>query len=559
MASSELQKNLLGTIGASINDTVENNNAITLIQMEPLPAANNLSSTTNGYAAKVVFRDRDASVSDGARLMNALAALLLNVDIVTTRPSPSAGSSGATKLLCGKDSTLSDLFLTVNELIARVDESLQEHIDEMLHDDKFREIERNWRGLEDLCQYVQQEDIVIDFLDVTKEELRTDFLDHDADIFGSALFQKVYVEEYDRYGGEPFATMIGLYEMTHMTNEAEDVRWLRTMSKIAAAAHCPFVAAAGAAFIGKKNMQEVAQVTDLDAILTSPKYGKWDVLRDEDYAAYIGLTLPRYLVRTPWGSTGSDEIGNRMGYQETVYPERPGDENELLWGNASVLFAKNLIRSYATSEWAQHIRGPKGGGLVQGLPVFSYKRKDDTIVYGRDATELDAKEELLPPVEIVVPDFREYQFARNGLIALVHKKGEAVATFFSAQAIKKAKTFVEDDATKNSALVTNLAYTYSITIIAHYVKAMVREYIGSTADAEYIQRMLSTWLSSYVTTVVNPDDLTLRYYPFKAAAVTVEPKPGPFGWYKSVISILPHIQFEGMDVELRLEANLGGK
>ena len=195
MASSELQKNLLGTIGASINDTVENNNAITLIQMEPLPAANNLSSTTNGYAAKVVFRDRDASVSDGARLMNALAALLLNVDIVTTRPSPSAGSSGATKLLCGKDSTLSDLFLTVNELIARVDESLQEHIDEMLHDDKFREIERNWRGLEDLCQYVQQEDIVIDFLDVTKEELRTDFLDHHADIFGSALVQKVYVEE----------------------------------------------------------------------------------------------------------------------------------------------------------------------------------------------------------------------------------------------------------------------------------------------------------------------------------------------------------------------------
>lgn len=541
MANSELQKTLLSTIGASVGDTIENDQAITLVHMEP---------------TKVVFRDRDVDVKDGARLLNALAALILNVEVVDARP---AAPNGKVPLVTGPQATLSDLFDAITALIDRIDDKVKGHLDSIYHDPAFRELEASWRGLEELCQYVQQEDIYVDFLDVTKEELRTDFADHDSDIFGSELFKKIYIEEYDRYGGEPFATMIGLYHFDQVVGDGADLRWLRTMSKIAAAAHCPFVSGAGPGFVGKKTMEEVAEVTDLDAILTNPKYGKWDVLRDEDWAAYIGLTLPRYLVRTPWGASGEAERGNDMQYGETVHPERAGDASNFLWGNAAVLFAKNLIRSYATSEWAQHIRGPKGGGLVDGLTVFTYKRKDDKIVYGKAALDVDSREEVLPPVEIVIPDYREYQFSRNGLIALVHKKGESVATFFSAQSIKKGKTFLEDVNTKNSHLVTNLAYTYSITQIAHYVKAMVREYIGSTADADYIQKMLSEWLGSYVTTVVNPDDLTLRYYPFKATQVIVEPKPGPFGWYKSTISILPHIQFEGMDVELRLEASLGGK
>lgn len=550
MANNELQKTLLGTIGASVGDTTEksadgkSDQAISLVRMDD---------------TKVVFRDRDVDVNDGARLMNALAALLLNVEVVDKRPDGPTPADEKVPLVTGDGATLTDLFDAITALIGRIDEKLKGHLDRIYHTPGFRELEANWRGLEDLCQYVQQEDIYVDFLDVTKEELRTDFADHDSDIFGSELFKKVYIEEYDRYGGEPFATMIGLYQFDQVTGDGADIRWLRTMSKIAAAAHCPFVSGAGPGFIGKKTMAEVAEVTDLDAILTNPKYGKWDALRDEDYAAYIGLTLPRYMVRTPWGSSGDVERCNDIQYGETVFPGKAGDDSNFLWGNAAVLFAKNLIRSYATSEWAQHIRGPKGGGLVEGLTVFSYKHDDDRIVYGKEALDVDSNEEYLPSVEIVIPDYREYQFARNGLIALVQKKGEAVATFFSAQSIKKGKTFLEDVNTKNSHLVTNLAYTYSITQIAHYVKAMVREYIGSTADADYIQKMLSEWLAGYVTTVVNPDDLTLRYYPFKATSVIVEPKPGPFGWYRSVISILPHVQFEGMDVELRLEASLGGK
>lgn len=554
-APPELQRAVLSAVGSSMGETVDKNGALALVKLQG-PAPQNGAPVRY---SKVEFRDHDVTVSDGARLMNELAALLLNVDIVTTKPTGPLAPGSKLKLYSGKGANLSELLDVCSKLSAQVDRQLSEYLDDIYHAPGFQELERNWKGLEDLCQYVQQENIVIDFLDVTREELRNDFLDHDSDIFSSALFRKVYIEEYDRYGGEPFATMLGLYEFEDVRGDGADIRWLRTMSKIAASAHCPFLASANSKFIGKDSMQDVADLADLDAVLSNPKYGKWDAFRDEDYAAYIGLILPRYLVRTPWGSTGEPELGNEIAYEETVHPERPGDENNFLWGNPVVLFGKNLIRSYATSEWAQHIRGPKGGGRVDGLTVFSYTRKDDEIVYGKKAIGVDGKEEFLPPVEIVIPDYREYQFARNGLIALVHKKGEAVATFFSAQSVKKGRNFLEDVATKNSFLVTNLAYTYSITIIAHYVKAMVRDYIGSTADGDYIQKSLAEWLSGYVTTVTNPDDLTLRYYPFKATSVTVEPKPGPFGWYKSVISVLPHVQFEGMDVELRLEASLGGK
>ncbi|MCK6588095.1 MAG: type VI secretion system contractile sheath large subunit [Polyangiaceae bacterium] len=471
----------------------------------------------------VRFRDRDQSVGDKTRFMNALAALLVNYDVE-------------------KLDNFSAVLAAVNELSADIDKVVRDYMDVIMHSDGVQKIESNWRSLSDLAQSVNQEDVIIDYLDARMTDLDNDFVDHGADIFGSALFRKVYIEEYDRYGGKPFSAMIGLYGFTC---EDKDIRWLNVMGKIANAAHCPFVSSVTPEFFPPaKTMEDVANIADLDAVLSHPRYSKWNELREQDWAAYIGLTLPRYILRQPWGRK-EDERGNTIGYVETVAPEKSGDADDFLWGSSAILFAKNMIRSYENSGWAQHLRGPKGGGIVEGLTVYSYMK--------------NGREELKPPVEIAIPDYRELQFSRNGFISLVHKKGEGVATFFGAQSIKKPKFFVEDLATKNSHLVTNMAYTFSITRIAHYAKRMMREYIGSTADGPYVQRVLADWLNSYVTIVTNPDDLTLLYYPFKATSVTVEPKPGPFGWYKAVISVLPHVQFEGMDVELRLEAALGGK
>jgi type VI secretion system protein ImpC len=267
-----------------------------------------------------------------------------------------------------------------------------------------------------------------------------------------------------------------------------------------------------------------------------PQFGRWDAFRESDHASYIGLTLPRFMLRPPYDK---DSGKGKFVFEEKI----TNPETDYLWGNAAVLFARNMVRSFEESGWCQHIVGVRGGGLIRGLPVHMELKHGHL--------------ELQPPVEIAIPDYRELQFANTGFMSLIHCKGTADSTFFSARSIKKPIEFEEDMSTKNADLVCNLAYTLSITRMAHYVKRMVRDYIGSTADAPYIQAMLEAWLIEYVTTAVNPDDLTLRHYPFKAMSVAVAPKPGPFGWYNCTVSVLPHVQFQGMDVELRLEAALG--
>ncbi len=512
----DMQEQLLRVIGQTPGDLLDNGAPKALISLAGSGAATDVSSPLR-------FDDRNMQINEAVRFMNTLSALLVNQDI---------------QRLTSYSAVLEE----TAALITEIDLKIRESLDAVYHDPDFQALEASWRSLHDLSTVVTQDDVIIDFLDVSKEELRADIVDNEGDIFAGELFQKVYINEYDRYGGKPFAAMIGLYEFD---SGPEDVAWLRAMGKVANASHCPFISAASPTFFYPcKTMEEVANIGDLDALFRHPWFGKWQELRDTDYAAYIGLTLPRYLMRTPWGDGGRFERLNSIGYAETVHSGQTGPDSNFLWGNSAVLFAKNMVRSYQDSGWAQHIRGPKAGGLVEGLAVHSYVK--------------NGYEEIQPPLEMAMADYRELQFAQNGFIPLVHKKNEAVATFFSAQSIKKSHFFVEELNTQNSHLVTNLAYTFSITRIAHFVKRMMREYIGSTADGEYVQRVLSEWLGGYVTSITNPDDLTLLYYPFKVVSVEVEPKPGPLGWYKAIISVLPHLQFEGMDVELRLEAALGG-
>lgn len=520
----EMQAELLRVIGQTPGDLLDNGAPKALISpVGAAPAAGDGSQPAPVDDRPLRFDDRDVQINDGVRFMNTLSALLVNQDIATL-------------------TSYSAVLEKTAELITQIDTKIRESLDLVYHDQDFQSLEAGWRSLHDLATSVTQDDVFIDFLDVSKEELRADIVDNEGDIFAGELFRKVYINEYDRYGGKPFAAMIGLYEFD---SGPEDIAWLSAIGKVANACHCPFVSAVGPSFFHPcKTMEEVANIGDLDAVLRHPRFGKWNELRNTDYAAYLGLTLPGYLMRAPWGHSDSVERGNTLGFKESVVSGTTGPESKFLWGNSTILFAKNMVRSYQGSGWAQHIRGPKGGGLVEGLTVHTYDK--------------NGYEEMQPPLEIAMADYRELQFAQNGFIPLIHKKHEAVATFFSAQSVKKASFFVEELSTQNAHLVTNLAYTFSITRIAHFVKRMMREYIGSSTDGEYIQKVLSEWLGGYVTSITNPDDFTLLYYPFKAVSVDVEPKPGPLGWYKAVISVLPHLQFEGMDVELRLEAALGG-
>ncbi|NBD12988.1 MULTISPECIES: type VI secretion system contractile sheath large subunit [Corallococcus] len=425
---------------------------------------------------------------------------------------------------------------TVQELVGTIDTLVADQLNAVLHAPEFQEVEAQWTALADLVRNTNfKANIELSLLDVSKEEAYSDLETNAADVAGSEFFKKLYVAEYDQYGGAPYGALVGLFEFA---NTPQDMLWLKTMGKIAAASHAPFVASVSPRFFGCDSMREVAQLRDVASLLDSPKYSAWNALRETDEASYVGLTLPRYIVRPPYNPETYPAPG--MTFTEAVKGDK---EEEYLWGNAAMLFARNLVRSFETSGWCQHIRGPRGGGLVAGLPVH--------------LTHLRGEEEMKLPVEMSIPDFRELELANGGFIPLIHKKGSAEAVFFSVQSLKRAQVFEDPKDSENSQLVTNLAYTYSISRIAHYVKAIMRENIGSTAGAQYMQQQIERWISRYVTTLVNPDDLTLRYYPFKAYNLTVAEVPGKVGWFHCNLSVLPHIQFEGMNVDLRVDARLG--
>jgi len=427
---------------------------------------------------------------------------------------------------------------SIDELVRKADTLVEEQLTEVLRQPRFREIERNWLMLSQIVDAIEGDNVQIDVLDVTKEELAEDIRDNSNHIMGSAMFQRMYVGEFDRFGGIPFSSIVTLFEYDPSDAKSNgDLQFLIGLGRLASNCHAPVIGAVGPQFFGLGSFDEMRDLGDLERVLERPKYGKWNAFRDTHEAAYIGLTMPRYLLREPHKL----QEESRFRFIEVIHKT-----SDYLWGSAAALFAQNMIRSFELSKWCQHVRGPEGGGRIRGLPVPRIEGSDGVT-------------EEQPPVDAAIPDFRELQLANAGFIALVSKKDRPEeACFFSAQSAMAPKDFTEDLATKNAHLVTNLSYTLSVSRVAHYIKRMARDYIGSTADAPYLQNMLQSWLSEYVTTVTNPDDLTLTRYPFKAVTVEVTPKLGAFGWYKCTTSILPHVQFEGMDVELRLEAALGG-
>jgi type VI secretion system protein ImpC len=426
---------------------------------------------------------------------------------------------------------------SIQNLITNIDKLVETQINEILHAPEFQQMEGVWTSIQDLVRNTNfKANIQLSLLDVDKKEAYEDLELNLADIAGSELFKKIYVAEYDQFGGYPYGGLIGMYDFA---NTPKDHLFLRGIGKVASAAHAPFVGNASPKFFGCETMPELNTLRDLEGLFNTPQYSAWNAFRDSEEAVYIGLTMPRYMARIPYNDMTNPADG--IFFTEKV---RGDDMSEFLWAPASMLFARVLVKSFEQSGWCQHIRGVKGGGLVRGLATYTYNIRGEN--------------ELRAPVEMSMPDYREYELANLGFIPLIHKKGAAEAVFFSAQAAKMSHRFKDPKDSENSQLVTNLSYTYSISRIAHYVKCIMRDNIGSTASADYISGQIGSWISKFVTKVANPDDLTLLYYPFKAYNLEVKAVDGKIGWYHCNLSILPHIQFEGMDVDLRVDARLGG-
>lgn len=425
----------------------------------------------------------------------------------------------------------------VDKMIADIDRRLSAQMDEILHNPDFQALESSWRGLKLLIDRTNfRENVEVEFINITKDELLDDFLDA-SEITESSLYKLVYTAEYGQFGGKPVGAIIGNY---YFSPAALDVRLLQHIASVATMSHAPFIAGAGPEFFGLTSFERLPSLKDLQDIFASTRYTKWNAFRESEDARYVGLTLPRFLLRQPYDP--EDNPVRAFVYKETV------DDNHanFLWGNTSFAFATRITDSFAKYRWAANIIGPKSGGAVEDLPVHLYEAMGDI--------------EMKIPTEVLISDRREYELAEQGFIALTMRKGSDNAAFFSANSCQKPKFFGTSEEGKNAELNyrlgTQLPYLFIISRLAHYIKVLQREHIGSWRERVDLERELNTWIRQYIADQENPSADIRSRRPLRDARISVLDVEGDPGWYKVELMVRPHFKYMGAYFDLSLVGKL---
>lgn len=418
--------------------------------------------------------------------------------------------------------------------ISQIDQKLSHQLDAIMHHPVFQEIESTWRGLKFVVDRTDfRRNVKIELLDVSKDELRQDFEDA-PEISQTGFYRHTYIQEYDTPGGEPLGVTISNYEFDR---SPQDISLLRNVSKVAAAAHMPFIASIGPKFFGKESMEEVAAIKDIANYFDRAEYTKWNLFRETDDARYIGLTLPRVLARLPYGP---ETVPVRsFNYVEDV---KGPDHDRYLWSNASFAFAANMVQSFVNNGWCVQIRGPQAGGLVEDLPIHLY--------------DLGTGNQVKIPTEVLIPETREFEFANLGFIPLSFYKNRDYACFFSANSAQKPATFDTKEATSNSRINSRLPYIFLLSRIAHYLKVIQRENIGATKDRRVLELELNKWISNLVTEMTDPSNEVQASHPLRRARVTVEDIEDNPGFFRVKTFLVPHFQIEGMDINLSMVSQM---
>jgi type VI secretion system protein ImpC len=422
----------------------------------------------------------------------------------------------------------------LDEHIAALDSQISRQLDAVMHHADFQRIESTWRGAKSLIDQTDfRQNVRIELLDISKDDLVQDFEDA-PEITQSGLYLHTYTQEYDTPGGEPIAAAVSNYEFDR---GPQDIALLRNISKVAAAAHMPFIGSVGPAFFGKQSMEEVAAIKDIGNYFDRAEYIKWKSFRDSDDARYIGLTMPRVLGRLPYGP---DTVPVRsFNYVESV---KGVDHDKYLWTNASFAFAANMVKSFIANGWCVQIRGPQSGGAVQDLPIHLY--------------DLGTGNQVKIPSEVMIPETREFEFANLGFIPLSYYKNRDYACFFSANSSQKPALYDTPDATANSRINSRLPYIFLLSRIAHYLKLIQRENIGTTKDRRLLELELNKWVNGLVTEMTDPSDDLQASHPLREARVIVEDIDDNPGFFRVKLYAVPHFQVEGMDVNLSLVSQM---
>jgi type VI secretion system protein ImpC len=429
-----------------------------------------------------------------------------------------------------------NLNLTLDARVAEIDQLISEQLSVVMHAPEFQKLESTWRGLHYLCSQTSTGPMMkIKVFNATKKELVRDFKSA-IDFDQSALFKKIYEEEYGTFGGSPFGTLIGDFETTR---QPEDMYLIEQMSHVAAAAHAPFISAASPELLGMETYTDLGKPRDMAKVFDTIEYAKWKSFRESEDSRYVGLTLPRFLGRLPYNPKDGTTVEG-FNFVEDV---NGTDHSKYLWCNAAYAFASRVTKAFEDFGWCAAIRGVEGGGLVEGLPTHTFKTDDGEVA-------------LKCPTEIAITDRREKELSDLGFIPLVHCKNTDYAAFFGAQSSQKAKKYNTDSANANAVLSSQLQYIYAVSRIAHYLKSMMRDKIGSFASTSSVESFLNRWITQYVLLDDNATQEAKSQFPLREATIQVSEIPGRPGVYRAVAFLRPHFQLDELSVSLRLVAEL---
>lgn len=442
----------------------------------------------------------------------------------------------AKEVMAGTVTISDNMTLALDKRIAEIDAMISKQLSKIMHDPEFQKVESTWRGLYYFCQESPSNPLIkIRILNTTKKELIKDFQSA-TDFDQSTLFKKVYEEEYGSFGGAPYATLIGDFEFDRTP---ADIYLLEQMSHVAAAAHAPFISAASPNILGLESFTDIDRPRDVSKIFETAEYVQWRSFRESDDSRYVALAMPRVLGRLPYDPKDGIQTDG-FNFVEQVSGQ---NHDEYLWMNAAYAFGTRLTDAFDKHGWCAAIRGVEGGGLVEGLPVHTFKTSDGEVAFKC-------------PTEVAITDRREKELSDLGFIPLVHCKNTDYAAFFGAQSTQKAKKYDNDAANANSALSSQIQYIMAVSRIAHYLKAMMRDKVGSFASAGNVEAFLNEWLAQYVLLDDGASQEAKAQFPLREASVKVVENPAEPGHYKSVVFLRPHFQLDELSVSLRLVTEL---
>ena len=428
-----------------------------------------------------------------------------------------------------------DAEATIGARIAEIDRLVSLQLNEVMHNAAFQKLEGTWRGIKHLMDQSETSDMLkIKLLNVSKRDLLRD-LQRAPEFDQSAFFKKVYEEEFGVFGGAPFAAIVGDYEFGR---GGEDVELLEKVSQVASAAHAPFLSAAAPEMMNLTEYSQLTGIRDISKVFDSTEYAKWKSFRASDDSRYVALTLPHVLMREPYGQE-TRQI-EEFAYEEGVDGK---DHSKYLWGNAAYALAARLTQSFSKFGWCASIRGVENGGLVESLATHNFRTDEGDVA-------------LKCPTEVSITDRREKELADQGFVPLVHCKGTDYAAFFSVQTANKPKVYDKPEANANARLSAQLPYMLAMSRFAHYLKAMMRDKLGSTMSRSQAELFLNQWIANYVIADDNASSAAKAERPLREARIEVMEVAGKPGSLRAVAFLRPHFQLDELTVSLRLVADL---